>query len=49
MERWEINGRTLEYDDESHIYLVDGIIVPSVTQILQVRFGNKYSKVDKRH
>ena len=47
MESWEINGSTLEYDDETHTYLVDGIIVPSVTQILSVKFGGKYSQVDK--
>ena len=38
----------LEYIDDGHIYLVDGIIVPSITQILSVKFGNKYSAVDKQ-
>ena len=45
METWKINGYTLEYDDESHTYLVDGVIVPSVTQVLGVKFGNKYNRV----
>lgn len=45
MESWEINGRTLEYDDDSHTYLVDGIIVPSVTQLLNRKFGHKYDDV----
>jgi len=46
MERWEINNRTLEYDDGTHTYLVDGIIVPSVTQLLNRKFGHKYDDVD---
>ena len=46
METWNINGYTLEYDDESHTYIVDGVIVPSVTQILGVKFGNKYAGVN---
>lgn len=46
MESYEIKGHTLEYIDEDHIYLVDGIIVPSVTQILKTRFGGMYSHVD---
>lgn len=45
MEKWKINGYTLEYDDEIHTYIVDGVIVPSVTQILGVKFGNKYDNV----
>ena len=47
METWQINGYTLEYDDESHTYIVDGLIVPSVTQILGVKFGNKYAGVNR--
>ena len=31
---WEIAGRTLEYIDDIHTYLVDGVIVPSVTQLI---------------
>ena len=40
MESWEIKGRTLEYFDESHTYLVDGVIVPSVTQLLSRKFDS---------
>lgn len=47
MESWDINGVTLEYDDDEHCYLCDGIIVPSVTQILQTRFSHKYDHVDR--
>lgn len=43
----EINGRTLEYIDSGHIYLVDGVIVPSITQILKYKFSGKYDGIDK--
>lgn len=43
----ELNGHTLEFIEDSHIYLVDGVIVPSITQILKVKFGNKYNGVSK--
>jgi hypothetical protein len=46
METWEINGYTLEYIEESHTYLVDGIIVPSITQAMKVKFGKKYEGID---
>ena len=45
MNTWEIAGHTLEYIDETHTYLVDGVIVPSITQILKIKFGNKYKFV----
>ena len=45
MESWNLNGYTLEYDDDTHTYLVDGIIVPSVTQVLKVKFGGMYESV----
>ncbi len=47
METFEIAGHTLEYIDETHNYLVDGICVPSITQILKIKFGNKYNGVPK--
>lgn len=37
----------LEYIDETHTYLVDGVIVPSVTQILSDKFSTKYQNVDR--
>lgn len=43
----EINGHTLEYFDDGHVYLVDGVIVPSITQILNVKFGRKYDGVSR--
>lgn len=34
MNEWEIAGHTLEYLDDIHTYLVDGVVVPSVTQLI---------------
>lgn len=47
VESWEINGFTLEYIDDIHTYLVDGIIVPSITQLIKMKFNNKYDAVPK--
>lgn len=47
MDEWAINGHCVEYLDDEHTYLVDGIIVPSITQMLKHRFGNKYSGISK--
>lgn len=47
MDTWEIKGHTLEYIDKIHQYLVDGVCVPSITQILKVKFGNKYAGISK--
>lgn len=47
MERWTIKNHVVEYDDSEHMYIVDGIIVPSVTQILKLEFGGKYDFVPK--
>ena len=38
-------GRVLEYDDEDHIYLCDGVIIPSVSQIVRASFPDKYAGV----
>lgn len=43
----EINGHTLEFFEDEHLYLVDGVIVPSITQILSFKFGKKYAHVRK--
>lgn len=47
METWIINEHVVEYIDESHTYLCDGIILPSITQILKIKFGNKYNNVSQ--
>lgn len=46
METWEIKDYIVEYIDEIHQYLVDGVCVPSITQILKIKFGKKYSNVN---
>lgn len=48
MQTWEIKGGTLEYDDDTHTYIYDGICLPSITQILKTNFGKKYDGVDSR-
>lgn len=45
-ESWEIGGHFLEYFDDIHQYIVDGICLPSVTQCLKKAFGHKYDRVD---
>lgn len=40
MKYWSINGHDLEFDEEEHIYICDGLIVPSVTQILKIKFDD---------
>ena len=45
-ECWNIAGHFLEFYDDIHQYLVDGICVPSITQCLKFKFGNKYASVD---
>lgn len=47
METFIIGTNTLEYDDDTHTYIVDGVIVPSITQMLSVKFGNKYAGINK--
>lgn len=43
----QIAGHDVEFFEDGHIYLVDGIIVPSITQILQARFKRKYDGVPR--
>ena len=44
----DIKGFTLEYFASEHIYLVDGLILPSVTKLLSRRFSGKYDGIPKR-
>ena len=37
----------VEYIDEGHIYLVDGVITPSVSEIIRFIFPNKYQNIPK--
>ena len=45
-ESWEIGGHSLEFLNDEHQYLCDGVCVPSITQILKTRFGKKYEGID---
>lgn len=45
METFIIKGGTLEYFDDTHTYLYDGLMLPSVTQILGVKYKNDYASV----
>ena len=47
MESFEIKGGVLEYIDKTHTYIYDGVVLPSITQVLKVKFGNKYDFVPK--
>ena len=42
-----IKGNLLEYIEDLHQYLVNGIEVPSVTQLLKLKFGRKYEGVSE--
>lgn len=42
-----IAGHDLEYIDDGHIYLVDGVIVPSITTIVRTTDPDKYSTVSE--
>lgn len=44
-EYWEINGHTLEFYEDSHQYICDGVMIPSVTQVLAHKFGHKYDGI----
>lgn len=46
-ETWEIGNHTLEFLEDEHIYLCDGVILPSITNVLKIKFGNKYAGVSK--
>lgn len=37
----------IEFLEEPHLYLIDGILVPSVTQILELIFPDKYKNINQ--
>lgn len=45
MNTWGINGHTLEFYEDEHQYLCDGLMLPSVTQVLAYKFGHKYDGI----
>jgi hypothetical protein len=48
IESWNIAGGLLEYIDDTHTYIFNGEILPSITQILKVKFNKKYEGVSKK-
>lgn len=44
-ESWKIAGGVLEFLPATHTYLYDGLMLPSVTQILGVKYKNDYASV----
>lgn len=47
MKSWKINDDILEFDEDGHIYLVNGVVVPSVSQLLNFKFKNKYDGISE--
>ncbi len=47
METWIIKEHVVEYIDETHTYLCDGVVLPSITQILKIKFSKKYDTVSQ--
>ncbi len=47
-ETFNIKGYEVEYLDDIHQYLCNGVMLPSITQILKIKFGNKYNGVSKK-
>lgn len=45
METFSIKGGTLEYFDDTHTYLYEGLMLPSVSRILGMKYKNEYSSV----
>lgn len=46
LKEWQINNHTVEFLEEEHLYLVDGVLVPCVSNILDYKF-NDYSRVNR--
>lgn len=45
METFSIKGGTLEYFDDTHTYLYEGLMLPSVSRILETKFKGEYKNV----
>lgn len=46
MKEWQINNHTIEFLEEQHLYICDGILVPCVSNILAYKF-NDYAGVSR--
>lgn len=47
MDSWIICDKPLEFVSDGHIYIYDGIILPSITTMLRSRFQGKYEGISK--
>lgn len=47
MDTWTVCDRPLEFIPEGHIYVYDGIMLPSITTMLKTQFGGKYEGINK--
>ena len=47
MQTWTIGNYVIEYWEDSHLYICNGIILPSITTILKKKFGHKYDCVNE--
>ena len=45
METWNIKGHTIEYLEDIHCYLYNGVILPSITKLLSYKYGIKYQSI----
>ena len=43
----EFNGHVLEYFDDEHIYLLDGVIVPSISRITKATNPDQYAGISE--
>lgn len=46
MKTFELNGHTIEFIEDQHLYIVDGVLTPCVSNILSYKF-NDYGTVSK--
>jgi hypothetical protein len=47
IQAFEVKGGVLEFLEDTHTYLYDGVVLPSITQILKAKFGGKYDGIPK--
>ena len=44
---WDIKNHKVEFYEDTHLYIVDGVVLPSITQILKSKFPNKYDGISQ--
>lgn len=48
MKSWKIKGGTLEFDESTHTYIYEGIVIPSVTTLVAKAVPNRYERISKK-